>query len=260
MTGMEQKPSFEANEPNRIIDVRGQQSDDELFRDADLLLESDQQGSMELLLESQAITTATMLSLGLLARECRTAYAIKQEVPGPFWPESQRTLLEIMTHIRDAGYESVFELDLDVNIPDPFLAVYNNLYDQHDSQDHQEFIDFIDAFISKQHKFVTEGHLEFDTYARNLVPFAQFLRSASEVYFLQKFGSPYLENDIVIPDTLVDHALLREFTNSHYWLNIPNEPFIDLTRDNGIDSTARRSIITLHESLGKASLLNSISS
>lgn len=256
MTGMEQMPPIGANETRQFIDLREAKSYDERILDYNFLADSrvedpENQGeALTALFETQVITTSTILSLGLLARESRTAYAIRQEIPGTFWPETQQTMLDLMHHVRDSGYESNIIINLDDNGYSPFLAVYNHLYDYSEYDNHTQFINFLDSFLAKQTKFIENpGQLSFDDYAYVLRPATMLFRNASEAYFLHKFGKPYLESDILIPPELIDPMLLREFTSPAYWSNVPNEILIDASQTTELDIPFRAGVIALHENL-----------
>lgn len=195
--------------------------------------------------------TATILTIGLLARASRLSYSIRSETPMSTWPESQKTLLEIMGYVREAApeYNSSQVLD-QPGLTSIFGRVYSALKSQSNIPGHSTFLGQMDEFLRAQKQFVEDPRFVLhEDISKTLRPYGMYLRSAAEGYFIDRFGPEYLENETVIPEALINHNLLREFTDQEYWRHSTSEAIADASWTADKRLSARIGAIAIHQQL-----------
>jgi hypothetical protein len=230
--GWEHKPSTSTPEQEAVVDLR-------------------EPGPLDFSDNPSIPVTATILSLGLLARASRLSYSIRSELPYASWDKSQQTLAELMQAVRDAGWEHANNPVAQKREHTPiFTQVYNNLFKRSRILDKRIFHNRMDEFVQKQERFVLDPKaILHEDIAGVLRPYSSFLRGASENYFIDVFGPSFLESQVVIPDSMVNRDLLLEFTDQEYWRHTvaeaPREPSWTAAKR----MVARVGVIAMHQLL-----------
>lgn len=160
------------------------------------------------------------MSLGIAARECRVAYAIKQTTGWLHGNDSQEDYLFLMRNMSEQG---TYLEDNYSSKTLPLQRMFNTLNSMHDFLSPSQFKHYIDRQLDKHQKFMTEPGTLTTKELMKLRSLAHAVRTASELQmadYLAGYEWPdHDEGEQHSRLAMLDGRLIREFSDAYYWRN-----------------------------------------